>query len=361
MRGTNDKQSSMLVLMSPDSLVPADHPAREIKRLADECLTKLSPVFDEMYAQMGRPSIPPERLLKSMVLIALYSVPSERMFCERLRYDLLFRWFLDMSMVEGTFDASTFSRNRERLLKHEVAHRFLQQVFQFAEENKLTSSDHFSVDGSLVQAWASMKSFRPKEEKDDDRGDGNGWADFTGQERKNDTHESTTDPEAKLFRKGNGQEARLCFAEHILMENRNGLIVDIAVRPSVGVTESEAALDLVMRSVPLDRPISIGGDKGYDNRGFIQGCRQLGATPHVAQNIHAHHRSAIDGRTTRHWGYRVSQVVRRRIESIFGWKKTVGGSRRTRYRGVARTDFFSTMVAVAYNLLRIARLLPQAG
>jgi transposase len=361
MRGANDKQSSMLVLMSPDSLVPVGHPARAIKRLADECLAELSVVFDGMYAETGRPSIPPERLLKSMLLMALYSVPSERMLCERLRYDLLFRWFLDMSMVDAPFDASTFSRNRERLLEHEVAHRFLQKVVQLAERKRLMSSEHFSVDGTLIQAWASMKSFRPKNEKDDDRGDGNGWADFEGQQRKNDTHESRTDPEAKLYRKGKGQEARLCFGEHLLMENRNGLIVDVAVRPAVGVTESEAALDLMMRSVPLDRPITVGGDKAFDNRGFVEGARQLGATPHVAQNITAYRGSAIDGRTTRPAGYGISQVVRRRIESIFGWKKTVGGVRRTRYRGVARTDFFSTMVAVAYNLLRISRLIPQTG
>jgi len=361
MRGINDKQSSMLVLMSPDSLVPEKHPIRLLKRLADDCLAEMSPVFDRMYAVMGRPSIPPERLLKSMLLMALYSVPSERMFCERLRYDLLFRWFLDMSMVDGTFDASSFSRNRERLLEHEVAHRFLQTVVRLAERNRLMSSEHFSVDGTLIQAWASMKSFRPKEEKDSDRGDGNGWADFKGKERKNDTHESRTDPEAKLYRKGDGKEARLCFGEHVLMENRNGLIVDIAVRPAVGVTESEAALDLVMRSVPLDHPITIGGDKGFDNQGFIEGARQLGATPHVAQNSGPRRRSGIDGRTTRHVGYRLSQVIRRRIESIFGWKKTVGGSRRTRYHGVARTDLFSTMTAVAYNLLRISRLLPQTG
>ena len=351
----------MLVLMSPDSLVPANHPVRDVKRLADVCLAELSPVFDKMYAEMGRPSIPPERLLKSMLLMALFSVPSERMFCERLRYDLLFRWFLDMSMVDGSFDASSFSRNRERLLEHEVAHRFLQTVVRLAERKRLMSSEHFSVDGTLIQAWASMKSFRPKNEKDSDRGDGNGWADFKGKERKNDTHESRTDPEAKLYRKGEGQEAKLCFGEHVLMENRNGLVVDIAVRPAVGVTESEAALDLVMRSVPLDRPITIGGDKGFDNKSFIEGARQLGATPHVAQNSGPRRRSGIDRRTTRHVGYEISQVVRRRIESIFGWQKTVGGARRTRYHGVAKTDFFSTMTAVAYNLLRISRLLPQTG
>lgn len=357
MRGTHDGQGSMLVLMSPDSLLPKDHPARELKRLADECLRELSPVFDKMYAHTGRPSIPPERLLKAMLLIALYSVSSERMFCERLRYDFLFRWFLDMSMVDEPFDASSFSRNRERLLAHEVAHRFLQSIVALAEKHGLMSSEHFSVDGTLIQAWASMKSFRPRSEKDDDRGDGNGWGDFKGEKRSNETHESKTDGEAKLLKKGAGQEAKLVFAEDLLMENRNGLIVDLMVRQAVGITEPEAALELLARSMPLSGKLTVAADKGYDTKAFVAGARQLGVTPHVAQNITRHRSSAIDGRTTRHAGYRVSAIVRRRIESIFGWKKTVGGCRRSRYRGVARTGFFATMVAAAYNLLRIGKLL----
>jgi transposase len=357
MRGTNDGQGSMLVLLSPETLVPTKHPARDVKRLADDCLRELSSVFDEMYARIGRPSIPPERLLKSMLLMAFYSISSERMFCERLRYDLLFRWFLDMSMVDEPFDASSFSRNRERLLEHEVAHRFLQTVVGLAAKNRLMSSEHFSVDGTLIQAWASMKSFRPKNEKDDDRGDGNGWADFKGQPRSNDTHESRTDPEAKLLRKGKGQEAKLVFAEHLLMENRNGLIVDVAVKTAVGVTEPEAALELLARSVRPGGDVTVGADKGYDTKDFIKRARQLGATPHVSQNVTAHRGSAIDGRTSRHPGYAISQVFRRRIESIFGWTKTVGGCRKSRYRGVKKTDFFATMVAVAYNLTRIGRLL----
>jgi hypothetical protein len=283
------------------------------------------------------------------------------MFCERLRYDLLFRWFLDMSMVDEPFDASSFSRNRERLLEHEVAHRFLQAIVGLAQKNGLMSSEHFSVDGTLIQAWASMKSFRPKSEKDDDRGDGNGWADFKGESRTNETHESKTDPEAKLLKKGAGQEAKLVFGEHVLMENRNGLIVDVAVKPAVGVTEPEAALELLTRAVALGGTITVGADKGYDTKNFIDALRQLGATPHVAQNVTAHRGSCIDGRTTRHEGYEISAIVRRRIESIFGWKKTVGGCRKTRYRGVERTDFFATMVAAAYNLSRIGRLLAAAA
>jgi transposase len=359
MRGENSGQKSMLVLMSPESLVPERHPARTVKTLADECLRELSPVFDEMYAAVGRPSIPPERLLKALLLMALYSVSSERMFCERLRYDLLFRWFLDMSMVDEPFDASSFSRNRERLLQHEVAHRFLQAVVQLAKKQKLMSSEHFSVDGTLIEAWASMKSFRPKDEDDDDRGDGNGWGDFKGSGRTNETHESTTDPEAKLKRKSRGQAAKLCFAEHLLMENRNGLIVDLIVEKAVGVSEPDAAAHLLARSVAPGA--TVGGDKGYDTKGFIAECRRLEVTPHVAQMVTHHRGSMIDERTTRHVGYRISQVVRRRIESIFGWKKTVGGCRKSRYRGVERTGLFATIAAAAYNLMRMTRLLPSTA
>lgn len=348
----------MLVLMSPESLVPPKHPVRALKKLADECLASLSTVFDEMYAKTGRPSIPPERLLKSMLLMALYSVSSERMFCERLRYDLLFRWFLDMSMVDEPFDASSFSRNRERLLEHEVAHRFLRQVVELSRKHRLMSSEHFSVDGTLIEAWASMKSFKPKDKKDDD-GDGNGWGDFRDTARSNDTHESKTDPEAKLVKKSRGKEAKLAFGGHVLMENRNGLIVDASVRPAVGCTEPEAALELLMRSGPPGGA-TVGADRGYDTKAFIRGLRDLGHTPHVAQFNSGHRNSAIDERTTRHPGYRLSIVVRRRIESIFGWAKTVGGCRKSRYRGVARTQLFTVFAAAAYNLLRMSRLLPTA-
>lgn len=357
MRGANDGQSSMLMLMSPEALVPPKHPARSLKKLADECLASLSGVFDQMYSSTGRPSIPPERLLKSMLLMALYSINSERMFCERLRYDLLFRWFLDMSMVDEPFDASSLSRNRERLLEHEVAHRFLQEVVRVGRKNRLMSNEHFSVDGTLIEAWASMKSFKPRGEKDEDhRGDGNGWGDFKGMPRSNETHESMTDPEAKLIRKGRGQAAKLSFGGHVLMENRNGLIVDATVKPAVGCTEPEAALELLMRSGPPGGA-TVGADRGYDTKAFIAGLRDLGHTPHVAQHINSHRGSAIDARTTRHAGYRISSVVRRRIESIFGWAKTVGGCRKSRYRGVARTELFTLFAAAAYNLLRISRLL----
>jgi transposase len=357
MRGQKETQSSMLMLMSPEAMVPKDHPARRIKKLADEALAELSPVFDAMYSGTGRPSIPPETLLKSMLLIALYSVRSERMFCERLRYDLLFKWFLDMSMVDEPFDASSFSRNRDRLLEHEVAHRFLQAVVARAKKARLMSPDHFSVDGTLIEAWASMKSFRPKNENDDDN-DGNGWSDFRGQKRSNETHGSKTDPEAKLMRKGNGREAKLSFTESVLMENRHGLVVDVKVTEATGDAETSAAIDLVVSALPTSTQITLGADKAYDTKGFVHAARFFGATPHVAQNEHARRSSAIDARTTRHPGYEASQIVRRRIESIFGWMKTVGGFRRTRFRGVARTQLYAQMAAAAYNLLRIGKLLP---
>jgi len=356
MRGKRETQSSMLMLMSPEEMVPRDHPIRRIKKLADDALRDLSPVFDQMYASVGRPSIPPETLLKSLLLIALNSVRSERQFCERLRYDMLFRWFLDMSMVDEAFDASTFSRNRDRLLEHEVAHRFLQAVVGRAKKSRLMSTDHFSVDGTLIEAWASIKSFRPKEEED--RGDGNAWGDFRGQKRSNETHESKTDPEAKLARKGGGREARLAFSHHALMENRNGLIVDVKLAPARGDAETTAALELLVDAVPTSNQITLGADKAYDTRGFVQQCRELNVTPHVAQNQHARRSSAIDARTTRHPGYAVSQRVRRRIESIFGWMKTVGGFRRTRYRGVACSEHYAQIVAAAYNLLRMGKLMP---
>jgi transposase len=311
-----------------------------------------------MYAEIGRPSIPPETLLKAMLLIALYSVRSERMFCERLRYDLLFKWFLDMDMTEEPFDASSFSRNRDRLLEHQVAHRFLQAIVTRAKKARLMSSEHFSVDGTLIEAWASMKSFRPKDEDDDDRGDGNGWGDFRGQKRSNETHESKTDPESRLARKGGGREAKLAFTESVLMENRHGLVVDVKVTRATGDAETGAALDLVAAAMPTTTQITLGADKAYDTRDFVDTARTLGITPHVAQNIHAHRGSMIDGRTTRHPGYGISQRIRRRIESIFGWMKTIGGFRRTRYRGVARTELYAQLVAAAYNLLRIGKLVP---
>jgi transposase len=349
MRGQSSQQSSMLCLMSPESRVPPDHPLRAIKALADKALKRLSRTFARMYSKTGRPSIPPETLLKSMVLMALYSVRSERLFCEMLDYNLLYRWFLDMDMMEESFHHSGFCHNRDRLLQHEVARKFLRETFRLAEADGLTSHEHFSVDGTLIEAWASMKSFRPK---DDDDGDSNGWSDFRGGKRSNDTHESKTDPEAMLRRKGRGKEAKLCFSGHVLMENRNGLVADLEVSRATGTAEREAALDMLDRTTDDNRRMTLGADAGYNTRDFVEFCRQRKVTPHVAHKKH----SAVDARTTRHGGYKASQRVRKRIESIFGWAKTIGGLRKTRYRGVSPNQHAASLQAAAYNLLRLATL-----
>jgi transposase len=358
MRGENTKQSSMLILMSPESRVPKTHPLRAIKKLADEALATLSPVFDELYAVEGRPSIPPERLLKSMLLMALYTVRSETQFCEQLDYNLLFRWFLDMDMTEASFVQTTFTKNRDRLLGHEVAGQFLRAIVAQARGAKLMSSEHFTVDGTLIEAWASLKSFKKKDGGDDTKppdDPGNPTVDFHGEKRSNETHESTTDPDAKLMRKGAGKEAKLSYSAHALMENRNGLIVDLQVDFAHGHAERNMALEMLDNNLPGQRRITLGADKAYDSRDFIEACRERNVTPHVAQND-TRRRSAIDGRTTTQIGYAISQRVRKRVEEIFGWMKTVGNFRKTRYIGLDATQTAAYFVASAYNLLRIAKL-----
>lgn len=375
MRGKTDPQPSMLALVSLESLVPSDHPLRRIKPVTDRVLADLSPLFDEMYADSGRPSVPPEQLLKSTLLMALHSVRSERHFCEQLGYNMLFRWFLDMEMTTSPFDHSTFSKNRERLLEHDVARHFFDGVVAYARDHQLFSNDHFAVDGTMIEAWGSAKSFRPK---DDNGGDNNGFADFKGTKRRNDTHESKTDPESRLWRKGRGREAKLSYMGHALMENRNGLLVDFDVSEASGTAERDAAVELVdaerkrrakkqrkakkkqqqaqRRRNKKGRRMTLAADKGYDTRGFVRACRERQVTPHVAQYQHARRRSAIDGRTTHHPGYRVSQRARLLIEKIFGWMKTIGGFRRSRFRGRQRTRAAGLMVAAAYDLVRIANL-----
>jgi transposase len=295
MRGENTKQSSMLMLMSPESRVPATHPIRRIKALSDDALAKLSSVFDAMYSSTGRPSIPPERLLKATLLMALYSVRSERQFCEQLDYNLLFRWFLDMDMTEASFDATAFTHNRARLIAHDVAAAFFRAVVDQAKAANLMSSDHFTVDGTLIEAAASLKSFKRKDDDDtkppDDKG--NPTVDFHGEKRSNATHESTTDPDAKLARKGNGKEAKLSYSAHALMENRNGLLVGFELDTADGYAERRAALDLVDRCLPGKRRITLGADKGYDTRDFVAACRDRNITPHVAQKTRY---SALDAR-----------------------------------------------------------------
>jgi transposase len=338
--------------------VPADHPLRRIRDITDRVLKELSPVFDAMYSKVGRPSVPPERLLKSMLLMALYTVRSERLFCEQLAYNLLFRWFLDMDMESEAFDASTFSKNRERLLEHDVAGQFFRYVVAEARAAGVMSDEHFTVDGTLIEAWASLKSFKPKGGKDSTPPDdpGNPTVDFHGEKRSNETHASTTDPEARLARKGNGKEAKLCFCGHGLSENRNGLLVDIQITEANGRAEREAALDMIGDSIPGTQRVTVGADKNYDTRDFVQRARDMSATPHVAQNANERRRSAIDARTTVWPGYSVSQRLRKRIEETWGWLKTVGNFRRTRWKGKQRTQLAAYMAGAAYNLLRLARL-----
>ena len=360
MRGDATQQAIMLSAVTPDALVPADHPIRAIKPMVDRALTALSPPFTAMYAKVGRPSIPPEHLLKGLLLIALYSIRSERQFCERLQYDLLFKWFLDLNIEDPAFDASTFSKNKERLLEHKVARQFFAAVLTEARRRKLLSADHCTVDGTLLEAWASLKSVRPRDGGDRPRPSGkNATVDYRGERRRNETHASTTDQEARLARKGEGKETRLCYAGHVLMENRHGLVVDVALTQATGRAEREAALQMLGRRKGRRR-VTVGADKGYDTRDFTAGCRALGVTPHVAQYAKTPKRhSAIDGRVTRHRGYPVSQRVRKRVEEIFGWLKTVGGGRKLRYRGLARNQLWAELTATAYNLVRMARIAPQ--
>ncbi len=360
MRGEERRQRPMLMVVNAEHRIPKEHPLRRIKQMADTVLKELSPVFDQMYSVVGRPSIPPERLLKASLLMALYTVRSERLFCEQLDYNLLFRWFLDLELDEASFDHSTFSRNRARLLEHEVAGEFFRGVVAQARALKLLSDEHFTVDGTLVEAWASLKSFKRK-----DRGPGEPPADpgnpnvnFHGERRYNATHQSSTDPEAQLAKKGPGKEAKLSYSANALMENRHALLVDFQVEPADGHAERRAAIAMADERLPGSRRITLGGDKGYDTRDFVADCRTLKITPHVAQNHARPGGSALDARTARHPGYAVSQWIRKRVEEVFVWMKTVGGLRRTRYRGRARVQMHAYLVAAAYNLLRIARLVP---
>src|SRR5512135_321201 len=364
MRGYFDSQPMIIAYINLEKRVPQDHPLRKIKFMADQELKRLSPLFNEMYSHTGRPSIPPERLLKSLLLIALYSVRSERQFCEQMDYNLLFRWFLDMELGDESFDPTVFTKNRERLMEHEVGRRFFDAVVRQARGAGLMSDDHFTVDGTLIEAWASMKSFRPQGEKPSDRptdGDpSNPAVDFHGEKRSNATHQSTTDPESRLMRKAKGKEAKLSFGAHALMENRHGLLVDLQVTPATGTAEAEAAEAMLKRQGRKRvKPKTLVGDKWYDTRGFVSMLRGRKITPHVAQNTERRGGSAIDGRTTRHAGYEISQRIRKRVEEIGGWIKVIGGFRKTRYKGELRTQLAGWFVGAAYNLLRMAKLMPR--
>jgi len=358
MRGEERRQRAILMIMEPGDRGPKEHPLRRVKELADAALAQLSALFDEMYSAIGRRSIPPERLLKASLLMALYTVRSERLFCEQLDYNLLFRWFLDMDAAEPSFDHSSFSRNRARLLEHDVAREFFTRVVAQARSLQLLSDEHFTVDGTLVEACASLKSFKRKDREPSQPPDdpGNPTVNFHGERRSNATHQSTTDPEAKLAKKGVGKEAKLCYSANALMENRHGLLIEFAVEPADGYAERTSARAMLETALPGSRRITLGADKGYDTAEFVAACRALKVTPHLARNESRAGGSALDHRTARHVGYAASQKVRKRVEEIFGWMKTVGGLRRTRYRGLDRTQLHAYLVAAAYN--RIARLSP---
>lgn len=357
MRGSDDQTAVLFSYVSCEARVPVGHPLRSIRAIVDEALEVLSPEFEGLYSKVGRPSIAPEKLLRALLLQAFYSVRSERQLMEQLDYNLLFRWFVGLSMDAAIWDVTVFTKNRERLLAGDVATKFLSAVVSQPRVRVLLSDEHFSVDGTLIEAWASVKSFRPKDGSGEPPGPGrNGERDFHGEKRSNETHASTTDPDSRLFRKGRGQAAKLSFMGHALMENRNGLVVGARLTLATGTAEREAAADMVGALTGWHR-ITVGADKAYDTKDFVAGLRALGATPHVAQNT-ANRRSAIDGRTTRHPGYGVSLRVRKRIEEVFGWIKSAAGLRKTRYRGRERVDWMFTLTAAAYNLIRLPKLLP---
>ena len=359
MRGNDHKDTTMFSYISPEERVPADHPLRPIRSMVDKALKGLSPRFAKIYSPTGRPSIPPEKLLRALLLQVLYTVRSERMLMEQLDYNLLFRWFVGLNMDDRVWDVTVFTKNRDRLLEGDVARGFFGQVLAQARAGRLLSDEHFTVDGTLIEAWAGHKSFKPKngppEPPPDDPG--NPDVNFHGEKRSNATHQSTTDPESRLFKKSKGSPAELCYLGHVLMENRNGLVIEPSITQAGGTAERDAALRMV-QAIPGSRRVTLGGDKNYDTRDHVDALRSLNVTPHVAQNT-ANRKSAIDGRTTRHPGYAVSMRKRKRVEEIFGWMKTVGLMRQTRHRGRQRVDWMFTFTAAAYNLIRMRNLAPE--
>ena len=362
MRGEDIHQDHLYSYVSPEQRVPPDHPLRPIRQMTNTVLERLSPQLDALYSAVGRPSIPPEKLLRALLLQVLYTLRSERLLMEELDYNLLFRWFVGLNLDDPVWDATVYCKNRERLLQGDVAESFFQEVLRLAEERHLLSDEHFAVDGTLIEAWASLKSFKKKEEGQTappPEDPGNPTVDFHGEQRSNQTHQSTTDPEARLYRKGPGKEAKLNYLGHVLMENRNGLAVQTKLTPATGTAEREAAVEMVAAQAP-DGGVTLGGDKNYDTQGCVAELRAAGVTPHVAQNTTRRGGSAIDGRTTRHPGYDLSQRVRKRVEEIFGWLKTVGGMRKTRFRGTARVGWMFTWALAAYNLVRMRNLLQEA-
>lgn len=356
MRGEDQRQQGVFSYVSLEERVPADHPLRPVRKIVDEIFRAMSKRFEGLYSATGRPSIPPERLLRGLLLQILYSVRSERMLMEQLEYNLLFRWFVGLNMDEPVWDVTVFTKNRERLLKADTAKQFFGLVLKQAQALNLMSDEHFTVDGTLLEACAGLKSFKrvdgTEEPPPDDRS--NPTVDFHGEKRSNQTHKSTTDPDAMLAKKGAGKEAKLSYSGHVLMENRNGLVAEVEVLQANGTAERDAAL-VMIENIQGDQPVTIGADKAYDTKDFVEETRNMNATPHVAQN-NKRRKSAVDGRTTRHPGYAISQQKRKRVEEIFGWMKTVGGMRKLRHRGLRLVGWMFTFTAAAYNLVRIRNL-----
>jgi transposase len=362
-RGGDNRSGELFSYVDLEARVRRDHPVRAIRTIVNEALSALEREFTGLYSPIGRPSIPPEKLLRAMLLQAFYSIRSERLLMERLEYDLLFRWFVGIGVDDAAWDHSVFSKNRDRLLEGDIAAKFLAAVLAQPKVKKLLSNDHFSVDGTLIEAWASMKSVKPKDGSGEPPAQGGGRnaeADFHRQKRSNDTHASTTDPDARLYRKGKGKETKLCFIGHGLMENRHGLLVDACLTLAGGHAERVAALHMIEPRADRPTAITLGADKAYDAEDFVNELRSMNATPHVAQNTSGRS-SAIDGRTTRHDGYAVSQRIRKRIEEAFGWIKTVAGQEKTSFRGRDRVAWAFTFAAAAYNLVRLPKLIAEAG
>jgi transposase len=362
MRGPDTQQSAMFSYLSPEERVPEGHPLRPIRKMVDVVLKALSPTFEQIYSAFGRPSIAPEKLLRALLLQVLYTIRSERLLMEQLEYNLLFRWFIGLNMDEDVWVPTVFTKNRDRLLEGDIAEKFFALVLEQARAASLLSDEHFSVDGTLIEAWASQKSFQKKEgcqQKLQDNDPGNPTVDFHGETRRNETHESKTDPDARLARKSSGQEAKLAYCGNILIENRNGLVVDTELLQCSGTAERDAAMLMAERLEGTQR-VTLGADKNYDTHELVKEMRGMNVTPHVSQNEKRRGGSAIDGRTTRHAGYQISQQKRKRIEEVFGWLKTVGMLRKTRHRGVFKVGWVFTFAAAAYNLVRLRKLLPPA-
>ena len=357
MRGADEQSGSMFSYVSLEDRVPADHPLRAIRHITDRALERLSPKFGTLYIQFGRPSVPPEKLLRALLLQALYTIRSERQLMEQLDYNLLFRWFVGLGIDDAVWSPTTFSKNRDRLLTGDIAAVFFEAVLLHAQTERLLSDEHFTVDGTLLKAWASHKSFQPRDQDPPSAGGGNPTRDFHGQRRANDTHQSTTDPDARLYRKARGREAHLSYLGHVLMEHRSGLIVKTMVTPADGHGERDAAVVMIERRPGAHR-LTVAADKAYDTRDFVKNLRDMHVTPHVAQYpATRQRRSAIDGRTTRHPGYTISQQKRKLVEQSFGWMKTVGGLRQLRHRGGPLVTWIFTFTAAAYNIVRMRRLL----